>query len=178
MLKSHNLLIREGVGLGNNRDKVDLCMQPLHDLDVQRLQGMTRRLDEEDACMDPIVNNIHAVDLVFGIQVSVETLLDVVDNGSPRLVVVHKVTKAGGINNRQAQTHTSLLNIGANGLDRHRLGDDVKARALALLRWVKGCVEQGVDKGGLSKPGFACKAFALDCTQTFKLGNGTTYQQP
>lgn len=44
---------------------------------------MARGLDEEDAGVDPVIDNVHAVDLVLSIQVSVEALLDVVDNRAP-----------------------------------------------------------------------------------------------
>ena len=89
-------------------------MQSAHDLDVQGLQCMACWLNEVDACMDTVVNDVHAVDLVLRIQVCIKSLLDVVNNWSPRLVVVDKVTKAWGIDNSQAKTNTVLLNIRAD----------------------------------------------------------------
>lgn len=129
-------------------------MQALHDLDVQGLQGVASGLDEEDAGMDAVVNNVHAVDLVLGIEVGVKALLDVVDDGAPRLVVVDEVAEARGINNGQAETHAGLLNVGADGLDGDGLRDDVEAGALALLRGVEGGVEERVDEGRLAEARF------------------------
>lgn len=153
-LEGSDLLIGEGIGLGDNRDQVDLGVQALHDLDVQGLQRVAGGLDEEHAGMDPVVHDVHAVHFVLGIKVSIETLLNIINNGPPRLVVVNKVTKARGVNDGQAQTHASLLDIGANGLNSNRLRDDVKAGLLALLRGVERSVEEGVDKSRFSKAGF------------------------
>ena len=61
---------------------------------------MARGLDEEDASMNAVVDDIHAVDLVLRIQVGIESLLNVVRDGAPRLVVVDKVAKAGRVHNR------------------------------------------------------------------------------
>lgn len=129
-------------------------MQAAHNLNVQGLQGVAGWLDEVNTGVDAVVNNVAAVDLVLGLKVGVEALLDVFDNGAPRVVVVHKVTESGGINNAQAETNTVLLDIGAGGLDRHGLGDDIRVGAGALLRGVEGGVEQGVDEGRLSEAGF------------------------
>lgn len=63
---------------------------------------MAGGLNEEYAGVDTVVHNIHAIDLVFGVQIGIVTLLDVVDNRPPRLVVVDKVTKPRGVNDSQA----------------------------------------------------------------------------
>jgi hypothetical protein len=118
-----------------------------HDFNVQRLQGVASGLNEEDAGVNTVVDNVHAVDLVLSIEVSIETLLDVVHNRAPRLIVVDEVTEAGCVNNRQSETDTGLLDIRADGLDGNSLGNDVQARSLALLGRVKGSVEESVDKG-------------------------------
>lgn len=144
MLEGGDLLIRQGVRLRNDGDEVDLGVQALHDLDVQGLQRVTRGLNEEDAGMDAVVHDVHAVHLVLGVEVSVEALLNVVYNGTPGLVVVDKVTKAGCINNGQAKTNASLLDICADGLDGHSLGKDVETRSLSLLGWVQRRVEERV----------------------------------
>lgn len=131
-------------------------MKALHDLDIQGLQGVAGWLNEEDAGMDAVVHNVDTVDLIFSIEVGIKALLDVVDNWTPRFVVVHKITKARGIDNSQPQADTSLLNIGADRLDSDGLRDDVEAGSLALLGWVKRGVEESVDKGRLSKSRFTC----------------------
>lgn len=132
-------------------------MEALHDLDIQRLQRVAGGLNEEDAGMDAVVYNVDAVDLVFSIEISIKALFDVVDNWTPRFVVVDKITKARGIDNGQPQADTGLLNIGADRLDSDGLRDDVEAGSLALLGWVKRRVEESVDKGRLSESRFTCK---------------------
>lgn len=129
-------------------------MKSAHDLDVKRLQGMASGLDEVHAGVNPVVYDVHAVDLVLGIKVGIKALLDVIHNWSPRLVVVDEVTKARGINNSQAQADAILLDISTDGLDRYGLWDDIEARSLALSRGVEGGVEQGVNQGRLSEARF------------------------
>ncbi len=131
-------------------------MQAAHDLDIQRLEGVASGLDEVDTSVDTVVDNVAAVNLVLSLEVGVETLLDVLDNRAPRVVVVDKITEARGIDDAQAETDTVLLDVGAGGLDRHGLRDNVGIGTGALLRGVEGGVEQGVDKGRLSEAGFTC----------------------
>lgn len=64
--------------------------------------------------MDTIVNNVHTVDLILCIQVGIKTLLDVVNNWSPRLIIVDKITEAWGIYNSQAKSNTVLLDVCAD----------------------------------------------------------------
>lgn len=106
---------------------------------------MASGLDEVNDGVDAVVHNVHAVDLVLSVQISVESLLNVLDNRVPRLIVVDEVTETWGINNSQSQTNTVLLNVGADGLDRDGLGD-VETRGLALLGRVERGVEECVDK--------------------------------
>lgn len=129
-------------------------MQPAHDLNLKGLERVASGLDEEDAGMDAVVDNVHAVNLVLSVEVRVEALLNVLDNGAPRLVVVHKVTEAGRVDDGQAQANARLLDVGADGLDLDSLRNDVERRALLLLGGVEGRVEEGVDKSRLSEAGF------------------------
>lgn len=129
-------------------------MKASHDLNVEGLQRVAGGLDEENASVDAVVNNVHAVDLVLGIEVCVISSLNIVDNGAPRLVIVDKVTKSGSVDDSQAETDTSLLNIGADGLNLNSLGNDVQARALALSGRVQRSVEEGVDESGLAETRF------------------------
>lgn len=145
-------------------------MEAAHDLDIQRLEGVASRLDEVDTGVDAVVDNVAAVNLVLSLKVGVETLLNVLDNRAPRVVVVDKVTEARGINDAQAETDTVLLNVGAGGLDRHGLGDDVGIGAGTLLRGVEGGVEQGVDEGRLSETRFTCSGVWCEkCSCTSQL---------
>lgn len=87
-------------------------MQSAHHFNVQWLQRMTCRLDKVYTCVHSVVHDVHSVDLVLGIQVGIETLLNVLDNGSPRVIIVDKVTKPWGIDNGETETHTIFLDIG------------------------------------------------------------------
>lgn len=153
-LKASNLLVGEGVRLGNDGNQVDLGVEAAHDLNVEGLERVTSRLDEEDTGVDSVVNNVHAVDLVLGVKIGIVALLNVVGDRAPRLVIVDKVTKSGSVNDSQAKTHTSFLNIGADGLDGDGLGNDLEAGALALLGRVQVGVEESVDEGRLAEARF------------------------
>jgi hypothetical protein len=150
VLECSDLFVGQSVGLRDDRDQVDLSMQSLHHFNVQRLQGVSCGLDEEHAGMNTVVNNVHAVDLVLCIQVSVKALLNVVNDWPPRFVVVDEVAKARRIDYSEAKSYAGFLNVRADGLDGDSLRDDVETGSLALLRRVQGGVEQGVHERRLS----------------------------
>ena len=156
LLESGNLVVRQRVRLGDDGDQVDLGVQASHDLDVERLQGVAGGLDEVDARVHAVVDDVHPVDLVLGVEVGVEALVDVVDDGPPRLVVVDEIAEAGRVDDGQPQPHAVLLDVGADGLDRDGLGDDLGARALLRLGRVQRRVEESVDEGRFSETGLAC----------------------
>lgn len=156
LLEGRNFVVGESISLGDDWDEVDLGVQAAHDLNVQWLQRVAGGLDEVDAGMDAVVNNVDAVHLVLGIKVSVESLLNVLDDGTPRNVIVHKVTESRRVDDGQAETHAVLFNVGADGLYGDGLGADVKAWGLLLLWRVQRRVEERVDKGRLSEARFTC----------------------
>ena len=129
-------------------------MQPAHNLNVKGLQGVTGGLDEVDARVDPVVDDVGTIDLVLGLQVSVVSLLDVLDNRTPRVIVVHKVTKARRVDDSQTETDTVLFDVGTDGLDGDSFGNDVVAGANAFLGRVEGGVEQGVDESRFTETRF------------------------
>lgn len=130
-------------------------MEPAHDLDVKWLQRVASWLEEVDTSMDAVVNNVHAVDLVLSVEVSIESLLNVVDNWSPRLVVVDKVSETWGVHDGKTETDTVLLNICAYRLDGDGLWDNIETWSLALAWWVQRGVEESVDQSRLSETGLA-----------------------
>ena len=154
-LEGSNLLIGQSISLGNDWNQVDLGVKSAHDLDIKWLQRVASWLEEVDTSVDTVVDDVHAVDLVLGIEVSIESLLNVVDNWSPRLVVVDEVSETWGINNSKSEADTILLNICAYGLDRDGLWNDIERWSLALAWWVQRGVEESVDQGRLSEPGLA-----------------------
>jgi hypothetical protein len=177
LLEGGNLIVGEGVGLGDHRNEVDLGVQTAHDLDIERLERVTSGLDEVDAGVDAVVDNVHAVHLVLGIQVGVETLLDVLGDWAPGVVVVDKVTETRSVDNGQAQADAVFLDICADCLDVDGLGSEVEGRLLALLGRVKGGVEKGVDQGGLSEAGLTW--MELVSLRICNLGNSRyTHQRP
>lgn len=107
---------------------------------------MASGLDEVDAGMHTIIDDVHTVDLVLGIQVGIESLLDVLDNWSPRVIIVHEVTKARGINYGQAKADAILFDVCTDGLYADGLGCEIKRRLLSLFRWVQRGIEQSVDQ--------------------------------
>lgn len=122
-------------------------MEAAHDLNIQGLQGVAGGLNEIDAGMNAVVNNVHTVDFVLGVEVGIEPLLDVLDDRAPGVVVVDKVTEAGGVDNGQTEPDAILLDISADRLDSDGLGNNVERRGLALLGRVKRSVKERVDKG-------------------------------
>jgi hypothetical protein len=87
--------------------------------------------------MNSIIDDIHTIDLILGLQICIKALLNIVDNWPPGLIVVDKITKTWSVDDGEAKTHTILFNVGANRLDRDSLWDNVKAGPLALLWWVE-----------------------------------------
>ena len=153
-LEAGNLFIGKGIRLGDDGNQVDLVVKATHNLNVERLQRVASRLNEEDAGMNAVVHDVHAVDLILRVEVSIVTLLNVVDNGPPRLIVVHEIAEAGSVDDGQAETDTGFLDVGADGLDRDGLGYYVKARPLPVLGRIQGSVEESVDKRRFTKTGF------------------------
>lgn len=74
-------------------------MKSAHDLDIKGFKRMSGRLNEVDARMHAIIYNIHAIDLVLGIKIGVEACLNVLNDRSPRVVIVDKITEARRIHN-------------------------------------------------------------------------------
>lgn len=86
-------------------------METAHDFNVQGLERVAGRLNKVNAGVNPVVDNIHPVDFIFSLQVGIKPLFNVFHNGSPRIVVVDKIAKPGGIHNRQAQANPIFFDI-------------------------------------------------------------------
>jgi hypothetical protein len=105
------------------------------------------RLDEVDTSMNSIVDDVHTIDLVLGLEICIESLLNVFDDGPPGIIVVDEITESWSVHDGQSKSHTILLNICTDGLDRDCLWDDVETRTLALAWRIEGGVEKSVDEG-------------------------------
>lgn len=129
-------------------------MKASHNLNVQGLQRVAGRLNEEDTSMDTVVNDVHAIDLVLSIEVSIISTLDIVNNRAPRLVIVNEVTESRGVDDSQAKADTRLLDIGTNSLNLDSLGNNIQARTFALSWRIQRGVEESIDESRLAKAGF------------------------
>ena len=163
LLEHSNLLVRQRIRLGNDRNQVDLGVQSAHDLDIQGLQGMAGGLDEVDACVDSVIHDVHPVHLVLRLEVCVKALFNVLDDRAPRIVVVNEIAESWCVHHCQTETHSVLFNVCADRLDGHSLWDDVEAWALALLRRIQGRVEEGIDQSRLAQTRFASKILVCYC---------------
>lgn len=114
---------------------------------------MAGGLNEVDASVYAVVDNICAVDLVLGFQVGVESLLNVLHDWTPRVIIVDEVSEPGGINDGQAKAHAILFNVRAGGLNRYSLGDNVVTGCGRFLRRIERGVEQSVHESRLSQSG-------------------------
>lgn len=146
LLEHGYLLVCQGVRLSDDWDQVDLGVQSSHDLNVEWLQRVACRLNEIDTCMNTVVDDVHAVDLILCLEICIESLLNVLNDWSPGIVVVDKITKAGCVDNGQSESDTVLFNIRADRLYGYSLWDDIKTGPFALSWRIEGGVEEGVDQ--------------------------------
>lgn len=92
----------EGVGLGNNGNQVDTGAEALHNLDIERLEGVSSGADEVQAGVHTHVNLVGTAGLLLLEHVGLVLVIQELNNGLPRVAVVDVVAEAGGINNGQA----------------------------------------------------------------------------
>ena len=84
MLEGIPLLERQGIRLGDDRDNVDNLAKLLHHDDINRAQGVARRVDEEQGDV-----NTRVLDVTVALcgellaEVRAVLVLDVLDNGIP-----------------------------------------------------------------------------------------------
>lgn len=91
----------QGVGLGNDGDKVDACAQLLHDFDIKGLQGVSGGTDEVQAGVYTEVDLLLTLGLLLLQHVGLVLVVEELDNGLPRVAVVDVVAEARGINDGQ-----------------------------------------------------------------------------
>lgn len=72
---------------------------------------MTGGLDKVEAGMDTVVDELGPVHPVLLLEVGVKARLDVVDNRLPAIIVVDKVTEARRVNDSEAESHATLLDV-------------------------------------------------------------------
>ena len=101
-LKLVKILRAESVGLGDYGNQVDACAQLLHDLNVERLQGVASGTDEVQAGVYTEVDLLLALGLLLLQHVGLVLIVKELDNGLPRVAVVDIVAEAGGVNDSKA----------------------------------------------------------------------------
>lgn len=92
----------EGISLGNNRNEVDTSAKTLHDLNVERLEGVAGGTDEVKAGVNAEVNLLSTARLLLLEHVRLVLVVEEFNDGLPRIAVVDVVTKARRVNDSQA----------------------------------------------------------------------------
>jgi len=90
-LKVRTLIRGHCVSLGQDWDDVDFVMETLHELDIQRLETVTRWLDEIEADVNSIVAHRLPEDPGFCVQVLFVLGFDIVDDRLPALKIEEQV---------------------------------------------------------------------------------------
>lgn len=104
------LLQRKGVGLCDDRHDIDNIGELLQNHNVNRFEGVARRLDEEQAAVNSCVLDV-SLSLRSELLSEVSTMLvfDVFHNGIPASIVVDQISIARSVNNVQAQADSILF---------------------------------------------------------------------
>jgi hypothetical protein len=139
------------VGLCDDGDQVDACAQLLHDLNVERLQGVAGGADEVQAGVDAEVDLVGTARLLFLQHVRLVLVVEELDDGLPRVAVVHVVAEAGGVDDRQADLEELLLKLGLCDLNLDRLVHLLVVASLVVGVVLDGGGEEGVDEGRLAE---------------------------
>lgn len=104
------LLQGETVALCNDGDDVDNIAEFLQDNNVDWLERVAGGLNEEQAAVDAGVLNVSlALGGEFLVQVCAILVFDILDDGVPAAVVVHKIAVSRGVDNVEPETDAILL---------------------------------------------------------------------
>lgn len=98
----------KGVSLGDNRNQVDARTEALHDLDVERLQGVAGRADEVQACVNTEVDLLQAARLLLLKHVGLVLIVKELNYGHPRVAVIDVVAEARGVDDGQADCRSMV----------------------------------------------------------------------
>jgi hypothetical protein len=120
------------------------------------------RADEVQASVHPQVSLLAPLGLLLLSHVRFMLVVDELDDGNPRVTVVHVVTEARSVNDGEFDLELLLLEL---SLDNFNLGEFVKLLEVTL-RIVFGRGElggkEGVDEGGLSESRLACFTVSIN----------------
>jgi len=101
----------EGIGLGNNGNKVHSRAKPLHHFNVERLQRMTGRTDKVETSMDTEVDLVLPSRLLLLQHVRLMLVVEEFNDWHPGIPVVDIVTKARRVDN--GQSDYPILSVGS-----------------------------------------------------------------
>lgn len=102
LLEASQISRAERVGLGNDGDQVHTSAQPLHNFNIEGLQGMAGRSDEVKTGVDAEVDLVRTTGLLLLQHVGFMLVVEEFDDWHPGVAVVHVVTETGCIDNGQA----------------------------------------------------------------------------
>lgn len=164
----------ESISLGNHWNQVDARAESLHDLDVERLQGVTGGADEVQARVDTEIDLVVSARLLLLQHVRLVLVVEELDDWHPGVAVVDVVTEARGVDDSQADCVGSvsrlnaipafrprptleelLLQFSLRDLDLDGLVDLLLMSPLVVGIVLDGRGEEGVDEGRLAEARFA-----------------------
>ena len=109
MLKTREISGAKSIGLGNDGNEVDTRAQALHNLNIQRLQGVSGWADEIQAGVYTHIDLVCTPRLLLLQHVRLVLVVEKLDDRLPGIAVVDIVTKSRGINNSQANYTAQFL---------------------------------------------------------------------
>lgn len=86
------------ISLSNDGDEVDTCAELLHDLDVERLEGVSGGADEVQAGVHAEIDLIAALRLLLLQHERLMLVVEELDDGLPGVAVVDVVAEARRVN--------------------------------------------------------------------------------
>lgn len=101
----------QGIGLGNDGNQVDSRAESLHDLDIERLQGVASGSDKVQASVYTQVDLVLATGLLLLEHVRLMLIVEELDDGHPRISVVDVVTETRSVDNGQADCRQIIRNM-------------------------------------------------------------------
>lgn len=97
----------ESISLGDDRYQVNAGAEALHDLDIERLEGVACWTDEVQASVDTQVDLVISAGLLLLQHVGLVLVVEEFDDGHPRVSVVDIVAESRGVDNGQADWKSS-----------------------------------------------------------------------
>ena len=102
VLEASKVLRGECVCFGNNGNEIDSSAETLHHFDVKRFERVAGGADEVEAGMDAKIDLITTARLLLLEHVGLMLVIKELDDGHPRVAVVHIVTEARGVDDSQS----------------------------------------------------------------------------